>query len=104
MLFRSDGYSLDDKRSLVEENDIPDIIHRYEHLDEEKDRKRTEQSFFVPREEIAENDYDLSINKYKEIVYEKVEYRPTHEILGDIEALNKEIEESIEELKSLLKD
>lgn len=99
-----DGLSLDDKRSPVEENDIPDIIHRYEHLDEEKDRKRTEQSFFVPKEEIAENDYDLSINKYKEIVYEKVEYRPTHEILGDIEALNKEIEESIEELKSLLKD
>ena len=101
---KADGYSLDDKRSPVEENDIPDIIHRYEHLDEEKDRKRTEQSFFVPKEEIAENDYDLSINKYKEIVYEKVEYRPTHEILGDIEALNKEIEESIEELKSLLKD
>lgn len=101
---KADGFSLDDKRSPVEENDIPDIIHRYEHLDKEKDRKRTEQSFFVPKEEIAENDYDLSINKYKEIVYEKVEYRPTHEILGDIEALNKEIEESIEELKSLLKD
>ena len=91
-------------QNFLEENDIPDIIHRYEHLDEEKDRKRTEQSFFVPKEEIAENDYDLSINKYKEIVYEKVEYRPTHEILGDIEALNKEIEESIEELKSLLED
>ena len=69
-----------------------------------KRRIEREQSFFVPKEEIAENDYDLSINKYKEIVYEKVEYRPTHEILGDIEALNKEIEESIEELKSLLKD
>ncbi|WP_418400923.1 type I restriction-modification system subunit M, partial [Catenibacterium sp.] len=62
---KADGLSLDDKRSPVEENDIPDIIHRYEHLDEEKDRKRTEQSFFVPKEEIAENDYDLSINKYK---------------------------------------
>lgn len=101
---KADGYSLDDKRSKVEENDIPDIIHRYEHLDEEVDRKRTEQSFFVSKEEIAENDYDLSINKYKEIVYEKIEYRPTEEILGDIERLNKEIDESIKELKSLLKD
>lgn len=101
---KADGYSLDDKRSKVEENDIPDIIHRYEHLDEEVDRKRTEQSFFVPKEEIVENDYDLSINKYKEIVYEKIEYRPTKEILSDIEKLNKEIDESIRELQSLLKD
>lgn len=101
---KADGYSLDDKRSEVEENDIPDIIYRYEHLDKEVDRKRTEQSFFVPKEEIVENDYDLSINKYKEIVYEKIEYRPTQEILSDIEKLNKEIDESIKELQSLLKD
>ena len=101
---KADGRTLDDKRQEIEENDIPDIIERYQNLEKEEERKRTEQSFFVPKEEIVENDYDLSINKYKEIVYEKVEYRPTHEILGDIEALNKEIEESIEELKSLLKD
>ena len=71
---KADGFSLDDKRSEVKENDIPDIIERFNNLDKEVDRKRTEQSFFVPIEEIKENDYDLSINKYKEVIYEKIEY------------------------------
>lgn len=99
----ADGYSLDDKRSPVKENDIPDIIERFNHLDKEADRKRTEQSFLVDKKEIVDNDYDLSINKYKEIVYEKVEYPPTSEILADIEELNKEIDKNLEELKALLK-
>lgn len=100
---KSDGYSLDDKRSPVQENDIPDIIERFNHLDKEVDRKRTEQSFLVDKKEIVDNDYDLSINKYKEVVYEKVEYPPTSEILADIEELNKEIDKNLEELKALLK-
>ena len=100
---KADGYSLDDKRSPVKENDIPDIIERFNHLDKEADRKRTEQSFLVDKNEIVDNDYDLSINKYKEIVYEKVEYPPTSEILADIEELNKEIDKNLEELKALLK-
>lgn len=100
---KADGYSLDDKRSPVKENDIPDIIERFNHLDKEADRKRTEQSFMVDKKEIVDNDYDLSINKYKEIVYEKVEYPPTSEILADIEELNKEIDKNLEELKALLK-
>lgn len=100
---KADGYSLDDKRSLIKENDIPDIIERFNHLDEEVDRKRTEQSFLVDKKEIVDNDYDLSINKYKEVVYEKVEYPPTSEILADIEELNKEIDKNLEELKALLK-
>lgn len=100
---KADGYSLDDKRSPVKENDIPDIIERFNHLDKEADRKRTEQSFLVDTKEIVDNDYDLSINKYKEIVYEKVEYPPTSEILADIEELNKEIDKNLEELKALLK-
>lgn len=100
---KADGYSLDDKRSPVKENDIPDIIKRFNHLDKEADRKRTEQSFLVDKKEIVDNDYDLSINKYKEIVYEKVEYPPTSEILADIEELNKEIDKNLEELKALLK-
>ena len=62
---KADGFSLDDKRSEVAENDIPDIISRFHNPDGEKDRERTEQSFFVPKQEIADNDYDLSINKYK---------------------------------------
>lgn len=100
---KADGYSLDDKRSPVKENDIPDIIERFNHLDKEKNRKRTEQSFFVDMKEIVDNDYDLSINKYKEVIYEKVEYPPTSEILADIEELNKEIDKNLEELKALLK-
>ncbi len=100
---KADGYSLDDKRSPVKENDIPDIIERFNHLDKEVDRKRTEQSFLVDKKEIVDNDYDLSINKYKEVVYEKVEYPPTSEILADIEELNKEIDKNLEELKALLK-
>ena len=100
---KADGYSLDDKRSPVKENDIPDIIERFNHLDKEENRKRTEQSFFVDMKEIVDNDYDLSINKYKEVIYEKVEYPPTNEILADIEKLNKEIDKNLEELKALLK-
>ena len=101
---KADGYSLDDKRSPINENDIPDIIERFNHLDKEVERKRTEQSFLVDKKEIVDNDYDLSINKYKEIVYEKVEYPPTSEILADIEELNKEIDKNLEELKALLKE
>ena len=101
---KADGYSLDDKRTVVKENDIPDIIERFNNLDKEEERRRIDQSFFVDKEEIVENDYDLSINKYKEAIYEKVEYPPTSEILADIESLNKEIEKNLEELKALLKD
>ena len=81
----ADGYSLDDKRNPVEENDIPDIIERFSNLENEKDRKRTDKSFFVSKQEIVDNDYDLSINKYKEIVYEKVEYEEAEVILQKLE-------------------
>lgn len=99
---KADGYSLDDKRQEVSENDIPDIISRYNNLDAEVDRKRTDQSFFVPVEDIVANDYDLSINKYKEVVYEKVEYEPTDVIMGKIEAIESEIQTEFAELKKLL--
>lgn len=99
---KADGYSLDDKRQEVPENDIPDIITRFANLEGEKERQRTEQSFFVPVEEIVENAYDLSINKYKEIVYEKVEYDPTDVIMARIENLEKEIHVEMQELKKLL--
>ena len=101
---KADGFSLDDKRSPVKENDIPDILERFKNLDKEVDRKRTEQSFLVDKQEIIDNEYDLSINKYKEVVYEKVEYPPTSEILADIEALNRKIDKNLAELKALLND
>lgn len=101
---KADGYSLDDKRSEISENDIPDIIERFHNRDAENERKRTEQSFMVPKQEIADNDYDLSINKYKEIEYVPVEYPPTEEILGNIREIENEIQTELKELELLLKE
>ncbi|MED0679088.1 class I SAM-dependent DNA methyltransferase [Aneurinibacillus thermoaerophilus] len=100
---KADGYSLDDKRNPIEENDIPDIIARFNNLEVEKERKRTEQSFFVPVEEIRENDYDLSINKYKEIEYEEIQYEAPGAILEKVEALEKEIMQELQELKEMIR-
>jgi len=100
---KADGYSLDDKRTPIEENDIPDIIARFHNREAEKERKRTEQSFFVPVEEIRENDYDLSINKYKEIEYEEVEYEAPSVILERVETLEKEIIQGLQELKEMIR-
>lgn len=99
---KADGFSLDDKRSEVKENDIPDIIERFQNREAETDRKRTEQSFMVPKKDIVDNAYDLSINKYKEIEYVPVEYPPTEEILGNIKKLEAEIQSELAELESLL--
>ena len=98
----ADGFSLDDKRSPVADNDTPDIIQRFKNLDKELDRKRTDKSFMVPKKEIVDNDYDLSINKYKEVEYEAVEYPPTSEIMASIRELESEIGKEMEELARLL--
>jgi type I restriction enzyme M protein len=100
---QNDGFSLDDKRSAISENDIPDIIERFHNLDGEKDRKRTEKSFLVPKEDIVSNAYDLSINKYKEVEYIPVEYPPTEEIMADLYALEVEISKTMAELSEMLK-
>lgn len=99
---KADGFSLDDKRSEVKENDIPDIIERFHHLEQEENRERTEQSFLVPKEEIVENGYDLSINKYKKIEYVPVEYPPTSEILDKLDQLEAEITAGLKELRGML--
>ena len=99
---KADGFSLDDKRTEVKENDIPDIIARFHNLNAEVDRKRTEQSFFVPKEEIAANGYDLSINKYKETEYVPVEYPSTTEILSDLHELEMEITKGLAELEEMV--
>ena len=98
----ADGFSLDDKRTPVTENDIPDIVERFKNLDKEAERKRTDQSFMVPNKDIVENDYDLSINKYKEIEYTPVEYPPTSEIMANIRELELEIGKEMDELERLL--
>ena len=99
----ADGFSLDDKRTPVTDNDIPDIIERFKNLDKETDRKRTEKSFMVPKQEIVDSDYDLSINKYKEVEYVAVEYPPTSEIMANIREIEIEIGNEMDELEKLLK-
>jgi type I restriction enzyme M protein len=99
---QADGLSLDDKRTPIAQNDIPDIIERFRNREKEADRARTEKSFFVEKSEIAENGYDLSINKYKKVEYIPVEYPPTGEILADLKQLESEIAKGLEELEELL--
>ena len=99
----ADGFSLDDKRTEIKDNDIPDIISRFKNLEAEKDRKRTDKSFVVSKKEIADNNYDLSINKYKEIEYIPVEYPPTSEIMENIREIEKQISHEMDELEKLLK-
>jgi len=99
---KADGKSLDDKRQEIEKNDIPDILERWENLDKEAGRAKTEQSFLVTKEEIQGNGYDLSINKYKEIVYEKIEYDSPMEIMVRLDEINMAISEKMEELRGML--
>lgn len=100
----ADGYSLNDNRTPIEDNDIPDIIEAFKNLSDQEDKSRTGKSFMVDKEEIAENDYDLSINKYKEIEYEEVEYDPPQVIIGRIESMEREIQDGLEDLKKILGD
>ena len=99
---QADGHTLDDKRTPIDTNDIPDIIARFKNLDDEKDRERTERSFFVPKDEIVSNDYDLSINKYKKTEYVPVEYPSTQEIMTNLRELEMEIGSAMDELEKML--
>ncbi|WP_200170847.1 type I restriction-modification system subunit M [Tomitella cavernea] len=100
---RADGFSLDDKRNPIDDNDLPDAVTRWaERAGSERERARTEQSFCVPKDEIAAQGYDLSINRYKEIVFEEEEHRPPLEIIAEIEELGEEIATGIAELKGML--
>lgn len=99
---RADGLSLDDKRSPVSENDIPDIVARFHNLAGETERERTEQSFLVSKQEIVDNDYDLSINKYKKVEYVAVEYPSTQEIMAELHELEMQITAGLAELEEML--
>ena len=96
---KADGFSLDDKRNPIADNDIPDVIARFRNLAAEESRTRKDQSFLVPKEEIVDNDYDLSINKYKEVERVKVEYEKPEVVLERIEALQKEIGAAVKEFR-----
>ena len=99
---QADGFSLDDKRQAIKDNDIPDIVARFNNIEAENDRKRTDRSFFVPKQEIVDNGYDLSINKYKKTEYVAVEYPPTSEIMEDLRKLEQEISVEMDKLEKLL--
>lgn len=96
---KADGYSLNQKRTEVEENDIPDVIARFRNLKDEERRTRKDQSFMVPVDKIRANNYDFSVNKYKEVERVKVEYEKPEVVLGRIEALQGEINEAIKEFR-----
>ena len=99
---RADGFSLDDKRSPIADNDIPDIVARFRNRAGEKDRQRTDQSFLVPKQEIVDNGYDLSINKYKQTEYVPVEYPPTSEIMAELRRLEAKVQQELKDLEGLL--
>lgn len=120
---QADGWSLDDKRTgLLSEdklgavpstklskddhikNNLPDVLARWQKRDkEELKRKRTDQSFTVSKADLAAQDYDLSLNRYKEVVHQEVNHRPPLEIIADLQKLESEIQSSLNDLEDLLK-
>jgi type I restriction enzyme M protein len=102
---QADGFSLDDKREKIGDGkgDLPDVLKRWQDRNPEKDTDRTAKWFCVPKAEIKSNKYALSINRYKEIVYEEEQYDPPKEILARMKALETEIMQDLEELEGMLK-
>lgn len=119
----ADGWSLDDKRSplldaeklgprpevpLADDeharNNLPDVLARWAQREtSERSRERTEQSFCVPKADIVAAGYDLSLNRYKEVVHEEVEHRPPLEIIAELERLEADIAQSLADLKAMLR-
>jgi type I restriction enzyme M protein len=100
---QADGWSLDDKREKVAENDIPDVIARWRARDPRKDTDRTAKAFFVPVDEIRENKYDLSINRYREAQYEEAQYEAPRVILERLRGIEAQVSSDLDELETLLK-
>lgn len=100
----NDGYSLDKKRIQIKDNDIPDIIHRFKNLNEEYKNSRYDKSFMVSKQEIADNNYILSWNKYSKKEMKAVEHRKTSEIMSDIFDLEAKFNQLLRDLKETLKD
>jgi len=97
----NDGYSLDDKRTKIEKSDLQDIIEKFKSHDASGENDRKAKHFFVPKAEVVENDYDLSLNTYKEEVYEEIVYDKPDVILGKLEALEDKIHSELIKVKSL---
>lgn len=99
----ADGYSLDDKRNEIKENDIPDIIERFHNPDMDADRTPYDKSFFITKQDIVDNDYVLSLNKYQKKEIVKKEYRPTAEIVGSIYELEEQFKALMDEISKGMK-
>lgn len=97
-----DGFTLNDNRTPIEENDIPDIIASYKNRHNEDNTDRKAKHFFVEADEIRQNGYDLSINKYKEVEYEEVQYEAPSKILADIKTLEDEVQQGLKELEGMI--
>jgi type I restriction enzyme M protein len=105
---QADGFSLDDKRTPLdlskrETNNLPDVLARWRNLKAEKKRKRTDQSFLALKADIVANNYDLSVNRYKEVVYEEADYDAPSVILSELAAMERDIQLGIEELQGMLR-
>ena len=99
---QADGFSLDDKRDPVAENDLPDVLTRWSRRKPKKDTDRKDKAFFVPMSDIVEQGYDLSLNRYKEIVHAEVKYDPPRTILKRLKKLEIEIASDLEKLEAML--
>ncbi|MGM9799730.1 MAG: N-6 DNA methylase [Muribaculaceae bacterium] len=99
---QADGYSLDQKRTAVADNDIPDVIARFHNIEAEADRLRTDKSFLVPVDEIREHDFDLAFNTYKETIREVVEYEAPEVLISRAAALASKISDGINSLQTLI--
>lgn len=99
---QNDGFTLNDNRTPIEENDIPDIIASFKNRHNEDNTDRKAKHFFVEADEIRQNGYDLSVNKYKEVEYEEVVYDSPKNILADIKALEDEVQEGLKELEGMI--
>ncbi|WP_340146543.1 HsdM family class I SAM-dependent methyltransferase [Halomonas sp. PA16-9] len=100
---QADGFSLDDKRTeQPDKSDLPDILARWQNQALEMGRKRTDKSFLIPKSEIVGNDYDLSINRYKEVEYQAVEHESPQDILQRLTELEAKITEGHEALEAML--
>ena len=100
---QADGYSLDDKRDKIETTDIPDIVKEWNSRDKSKNTDRTQKHFYVLIKEIKDNNFDLSINRYKEVAYEQVKYDKPEVILDKIEGIEEEITKGLKELRKMIK-
>ena len=98
----ADGYSLDDKRDPIQDNDLPDALLRWQNRNAKYDTDRTANHFMVPVKEIEQKDYDLSINRYKETKHEDVQYDPPKKIIAKLRSLEVEIAKDLAELEGML--